>query len=159
MKKRVLGCVIMIGMLTGCMSNPINYTNSLYTDEKQISAENNTYSLDYVEQEVEDNQYIGKMRFEGADTIWQYRAPEDCDIEVSYRLSVTSGKAKLVLISPNKAITTLAENEDQHLQEETLTITLELQKGMNRIRLVGADNANIKLRLEVPVGTLNEVGA
>lgn len=82
----------------------------------------------------------------GMDTIWKYQADEDQVLQMHYNLDVTDGKAKLVLITPDDTIVTLAEQDSSMFQEcasqETgtpppeSTAELTLKKGTNRIRIV-----------------------
>lgn len=151
--KKLIWCVILISLLlTGC------WMNSLYYNESKISSDTNSFNLNKAEQTIENQKYVGVIEFEGMDTIWTYDTEENKDIEISYLLSVSKGKAKLVLIDPKNNVKVLAENFDNTIQNEMETIQLSLEKGKNRIKLVAADKAQIHLELGINEGNLHKVG-
>ncbi|BCJ92765.1 hypothetical protein acsn021_03340 [Anaerocolumna cellulosilytica] len=154
MKKKLL-CLGIAFLLVGCSRN---YMSSLYSNDKEIVSESNSFSVDEETQNIEGQQYSGSLVLEGMDTIWKYDAKEDMNIDISYELSVNKGKAKLVLISPDDACETIVENNEKAEQKELETVTVTLKKGENRIKLVAADKAQIDLDLSVDKGEFNKVG-
>ncbi|MBU5438050.1 hypothetical protein KQI42_08530 [Tissierella sp. MSJ-40] len=156
MKRLIAACCIIVTLLcTGC---GVNYMNSLYSKDDEISSDTNSFSLDKDEQSIDGQAYTGKLEFEGMDTIWKYNAEDDMEIELSYLLSVSKGKAKLVLIDPSGKLETLVENKDKTIQKDMETIKMSLKKGENRIKLVASNKAQIELKLSVDVGDLNNIG-
>ena len=92
----------------------------------------------------------------GARTIWRYNTTTDVDVTFFYSLSVTDGgKAKLVLVTPDKEVITLVENADNTVSEEMQSQTVSLKAGNNRIKIVGYDAPKFDLRLSVDVGLLS----
>ncbi len=107
----------------------------------------------------------GKMT--GMDTIWKYMVDEDMTLHMYYNFEVTSGRAKLVLITPDDAIITLAEQDSAECKEEsekessivndsgTETSTtgsmteLNLEKGENRIKIVCEKGASFSLSFKI----------
>ncbi|MDE7415218.1 MAG: hypothetical protein K2N44_02715 [Lachnospiraceae bacterium] len=101
----------------------------------------------------------GKMT--GMDTIWKYKAVEDMTLQMYYIFEVTSGKAKLVLITPDDAIITLAEQDSAEYKDEqekdssTVTSTIEpmtelnLEKGENRIKIVCERGTSFSLSFKI----------
>lgn len=87
---------------------------------------------------------INCKKMTGMDTIWEYKVYEDKTLQMDYTLNVTSGKAKLVLITSDNTITTLAEQDGReqepdaaaHSDPETSSTELNLKRGTNRIRIV-----------------------
>jgi hypothetical protein len=148
-------CIVVILLSTGCGAN---YMSSLYSKDDKIASDTNSFTLDKKEQAVDGQAYSGKLKFEGMDTIWEYNAEDDIEIELSYLLLVKKGKAKLVLINPVGELETIVKNEDNSIQEDMETIKVSLKKGENRIKLVAADKAEIELKLNVSEGELNNVG-
>lgn len=151
--KRMIGFFVFITLLlTGCS---MNY---LYSNDKKISSYTNSFNLNKAEQTIEDQEYIGELEFEGMDTVWIYNAEQDMDIEVSYLLSVSEGKAKLVFIGPEGELKILVENTGNVIQKEMKTSKFSLKKGKNRIKLIGANKAQIYLKLKINEGILYTVG-
>ncbi|KNF07628.1 hypothetical protein CLPU_14c00460 [Gottschalkia purinilytica] len=148
-------CIFATLLFTGCR---LNYMSSLYSKDNKISSDTNSFSLNKEEQSMDDQEYIGKLEFEGMDTIWKYNAENDMKIKLSYLLSVNKGKAKLVLIDPTGKVETLIENKDSNTQKNIETIMISLKKGKNRIKLVASNKAQIELKLNVNVGDLNKIG-
>lgn len=62
------------------------------------------------------------------DTIWEYECESDTTIDISYSLSTSSGKSKIVLISPDGDLTTIVENIDNSTQENVETISVLLKE-------------------------------
>lgn len=139
-------------ILTGCGMN------SLYSNESKISSDTNSFNLNEEQQRVDNQEYIGQLEFEGMDTIWTYDAKEDINVEISYKLSVTEGKAKLVLVHPEGRLETITENKENKIQEQEENITLALERGSYRIKLVGANKAQIDLSFKASAGNLHTVG-
>lgn len=94
----------------------------------------------------------GKMQ--GMEIIWRCNADEDRELVMYYNFTVTSGKAKLVLVRPDDTVITLVEQdsaaagdvptEDTGItapsDDTTSTVdpmaTLELKKGKNYMKIV-----------------------
>ncbi|MGF7056907.1 hypothetical protein [Brassicibacter mesophilus] len=156
MKRLIVVCCTIITLLcTGC---GINYMSSLYSNDSKISSDTNSFNLDNEEQSIDGQEYIGKLEFEGMDTIWRYNAENDMDIKLSYLLSVNKGKAKLVLINSAGELETLVENKDNIIQNDMETITVPLKKGENRIKIVALNKAQIELKFNANVGEFNKIG-
>ncbi len=169
MKKR-LGIVILCTamLLGGCSGYK---TSELYDNNRRIAGQGNTYNKVNYKQSQKDNTYkISCEVFEGMDTIWTYNASEDMEMKMTYSLEVEGGKAKLVLISPNGELQTIAEiisdedgyessessrssttgEADEDNEGETADVTLQLREGNNRIKLVGGADTSINLEMTFP---------
>lgn len=152
MKKALAVVFIMMLVLTGCSMG------SIYSNEKKIASDNNSYNLDVKEQKIDGNKFTGNIEFEGMDTIWKYQAEEDSLIDITYLIKLTAGKAKLVLISLDGDVVDIVENTDKSDLMEASTTSLSLKKGENRIKLVAADNAKISFEIGIEVGDFFELG-
>ncbi len=97
------------------------------------------------------------MKLSGSGTIWAYESSSDFDLKVPYILSVKSGKAKIVLISPDNTVVNLVENTDKATMKETTSLTLPIKKGNNRIKLVGYKKADIDIELHIEKGTFEKI--
>ena len=152
MKKVLAVIFIMTLVLTGCSMG------SIYSNEEKIAGDTNSYNLDVIEQKIDGHKFTGNIEFEGMDTIWKYQAEEDSLIDITYLIKLTSGKAKLVLISPDGDVVEIVENTDKSDLTEASTTPLSLKKGENRIKLVAKDNAKISFEIGIEVGDFLELG-
>lgn len=111
-------------ILAGCGTNPML---AIYDNDAKIASNTNTYSLTNVEQVHSDLHFtasVGKM--EGMDTVWVFDAEEDTAVDITYQLNVSSGKAKLVLIDPEKEVSVIVECDSK--MEEPVQETLDIRK-------------------------------
>lgn len=155
MKKLVSIVVIVTLVLTGCSSNRMS---SIYNNEEKIVSETNSYNLNEADQSIEEQKLSGLVEFEGMDTIWTFDSEEDTKIDMTYMFKVTNGKAKLVLVSPDDTLTTLVETtKDSEVNDDTVN-QISVKKGLNRIRLVAANNAKIEFDINIDYGTFDEIG-
>ena len=154
--KRVMvtGCIILALIISGCSIN----TKSVYSNTNKISSNTNSFNLNNENQSIENHSYVGKLEFEGMDTIWTYNAEKNEEVEISYLLSVTKGKAKLILINSNEELETIIENKDNVQPTDMNSMILSLTEGENRIKLVAQDNAQIELKVNISKGELTKVG-
>ena len=155
MKKFMILILIYTLLLTACSTNSIT---TLYGNEDEIASENNSYNLNEKEQTIKDQQYKGKIEFEGMDTLWTYDAKEDEDIDITYLITVISGKVKIVLITPDKTVSTIVENTSKSELNDYATNTLHIKKGMNRIKIVAEKNTDVELDITIPNGDFQKIG-
>ena len=146
MKKKIgmlLLCVVF--MLTGCgMFDP----NVDYDNDEKIASQANTYSkVNYRASEIDNTYELTCEVFEGMDTIWTYKASEDMERNVLITFRVESGKAKLVLISPDDTVKTIVEATEESGAVEEVEVTLSLEEGSNRIKLVGIEDTSVELEM------------
>lgn len=154
--RNIIGCIAIITFLcTGCSSNKMG---DIYMQDDKLTNEGDSYSLHKQEQCVEGQVYTGQLEFEGMDTLWDYEAKEDMEVEVSYCLSVNQGKAKLVYIDPNNQMSVIVENKDRVKTDHLENIVLPIKQGRNRIKLVAMDKAQIDLKVKVSAGDLDTLG-
>ncbi len=73
-------------------------------------------------------------------------------------INVTAGKAKLVFIAPDGTLTGILEITTEEDVNEGSPVTLPIEKGTNRIKLVAADEANIEYELNIEKGVYSVVG-
>ena len=97
-------------------------------------------------------------KLEGMDTIWEFDADEAEEVNISYSLTVTSGKAKLVYVSPDETVTTLVECIADGENEQSASEFIEVEKGENRIRLVGAEGTSLEYEFTADTGEVEPFG-
>lgn len=128
----------------------------VYDDEGLIVKSHDSYNLIRSKQSADGNTLSGSAeRLEGMGTIWKYNAPEATEVNIEYGLKVSSGKAKLVLISPDDRITVLTECISDSDAEQSATEALQIEKGKNRIKLIGAKGTEIDFTVSVDKGTVS----
>lgn len=153
--KKILLCLLLVLLLSGCSNNSMNL---VYTNDKEIANDSNSYNLTDDKQNIDGQVYTGEFEFEGMDTLWTYETDQDCKIDISYLLSLSRGKAKLVLITPDGAVTNIVENTNNSKKDKLTTISLSLLKGENRIKLIAANKAQIELEVQIDQGDFEKLG-
>ncbi|WP_032122963.1 hypothetical protein [Clostridium amazonitimonense] len=146
--------IMIISLLMGCGNNIMD---KVYNNNSKIANESDSFGLDKSEETVKEERYKGKLKLSGSGTIWTYESDEDFDLQIPYTLSVKSGKAKIVLISPDNTVVTLVENTAKANVEGKTTITAPIKKGTNRIKLIGYEKADIDVELNIDKGTFKKI--
>lgn len=154
--KYVMIFIVLSIVLVGCSKNHID---SVYNDNEKISSNTNSFNLDVDKQSIDGQEFKGVIKkIEGMDTIWTYESNKDMELDMTYLLNVASGKLKLVLISPDNSVTTLIERSKESEVVDCATNTLQIKKGLNRIKLVANKNTRIEFNIIIPNGEFKELG-
>ncbi|MDU4861622.1 MAG: 50S ribosomal protein L7ae [Terrisporobacter othiniensis] len=154
--KYVMIFIVLSMVLVGCSKN---YMASIYNDNEKISSDANSFNLDVDKQSIDGQKSKGVIKkIEGMDTIWTYESDKDMELDMTYLLNVVSGKLKLVLISPDSSVTTLIERSKESEVVDYATNTLQIKKGLNRIKIVANKNTSIEFNIIIPNGQFNELG-
>ena len=94
-------------LLSGCV---MNTGARVYDNERALAGDSNSYNLTNYSGSQSDQTVSGSAeKLEGMDTIWEFDTDEEKEVNISYSLTVTAGKAKLIYVSPDRTVTTLAE--------------------------------------------------
>ena len=137
----------------------MNPGERFYDNEKGIAGETNSYNLTNYSGSQDDNTVSGSAeKMEGMDTIWNYTASDDTEVILSWKLSVSSGKAKLVLIDPDGNLSTLVECEASSDGEQEGSGTFEIKQGENRVKLVGAEETALEFEFTADKGDVHTPG-
>ena len=154
--KYIMIFIVLSMVLVGCSKN---YMASIYNDNEKISSDANSFNLDVDKQSIDGKKSKGVIKkIEGMDTIWTYESDKDMELDMTYLLNVVSGKLKLVLISPDSSVTTLIERSKESEVVDYATNTLQIKKGLNRIKIVANKNTSIEFNIIIPNGQFNELG-
>ncbi|SFJ21878.1 hypothetical protein SAMN02910355_1608 [Terrisporobacter glycolicus] len=154
--KYVMIFIVLSMVLVGCSKNYITY---IYNDNEKISSNTNSFNLDVDKQSIDGQEFKGVIKkIEGMDTIWTYESDKDIELDMTYLLNVVSGKLKLVLISPDSSVTTLIERNKESEVVDYATNTLQIKKGLNRIKIVANKNTSIEFNIIIPKGEFKELG-
>ena len=167
MRKKInmlLVIILSVLLVAGCS---LNNGARVYDNEKMIVENFNTYNLVKSKQSMSDNhegiQFFkyntgSAEKMEGMGTVWEFMASEDTDVNLTYQITVSAGKAKLVLISPDDSLTILAEfTADVDMGHES-TDTFKAMKGKNRIKLVGGKGTKIEYEITADKGDMKAFG-
>lgn len=171
--------------LAGCSglgANAYNNEKSIASDVNSYNLNNVTQTSDGGTFSAQ----VGNM--EGMETIWNYGAENETSAEFSYDIILYSGKLKLALISPDKEVTTLVELDSENnttnsasaaqdissegnsavpaqdtpdgnsAVSEADTVSLTLNPGENRIKVVTGENTRFDINLSVSEGEFGELG-
>lgn len=88
--------------------------------------------------------------FEGMKNLWSYQAQEEEEITLTIQLHVEAGKAKVVLVTPDKEVKVLAEHDAAAENQDTPeTVQAAVRKGKNRIRVVAEKGTKLDLSVEL----------
>lgn len=149
MKKTSIVVLLVALLLIGCGSLE---QHNLYDNDRQIEGEGNSYSRSNYSQNVNGNRlYLNIGFMDGMDTIWEYNANSESSVAIDYDISLKSGKAKLVLITPDGDLSTIAEATKSEAFSGSSDISVN--KGRYRIKLV-TENAKFELNLSASDGEL-----
>lgn len=156
MKRIAITCLLLATLLAGCApqsgrdreareyieQNTTPELAALYDDTEKIAAEDA-----YIQYLLSSSDINGLRRVKtylaGSRTLWQCELAADAEVTVEYSLAVSSGKAKLVLVTADGAAVTITENAGQSLSTQLREATLPLQAGTNSIKVVAADTAKL----------------
>lgn len=148
--------IVLSMVLVGCSKN---YMTSIYNDNEKILSNTNSFNIDIEEQSIEGQEFKGVIKkIEGMDTIWTYESDKDTELDMTYLFNVTSGKFKLVLISPDNSVTTLIETTKESDIVDYATNTLQIKKGINRIKIVADENTSVEFNISITNGEFKELG-
>lgn len=155
-KRLCLTAVAAAVLMTGCT---MNLGERYYENDKGIADDFNSYNLTNYTGSQEGNTVFGSAeKMEGMDTIWKYEASEDTEVTFTWKLNVSSGKAKFVLIDPDGNLSTLVECKAESGGEQDGTETFEMKKGENRVKLVGAEKTSLEYEFTADEGNVQTLG-
>lgn len=96
--------------------------------------------------------------FDGRETVWEYTADEDGELNFTASLELSDGQAKLVFVDADNNITTLAELPEGKTASEIdptgvglENAAVNLKKGENRFKLVGCGAKNVKAEFSTAI--------
>ena len=131
----------------------------MYVKQEKTLPDFNSYNLTNYTGSQEGNTVFGSAeKMEGMDTIWKYEASEDTEVTFTWKLNVSSGKAKFVLIDPDGNLSTLVECKAESGGEQDGTETFEMKKGENRVKLVGAEKTSLEYEFTADEGNVQTLG-
>lgn len=159
MRKRwkiITAAGLSVFLLPGCV---MNTGARVYDNDRALAGDANSYNLTNYSSAQSDNTVSGTAeKLEGMDTIWEFDADEAGEVNISYSLTVESGKAKLVCVDPDGTVTTLVECIAGEGSEQSASDSIQVEAGENRIRLVGAEGTSLEYEFTADAGEVEPFG-
>lgn len=136
----------------------------IYNNERYLARTDATANKVQYKRTVQDDGVVTVTcgRMTGTDVVWEYKSDGDMTLQMHYTFQVTSGKAKLILVNPDKTVTTLVEldsaaaadsqikhpdtSDNTAAQETESTMDLELKQGDSQIKIVCGKGTSFSLR-------------
>lgn len=125
----------------------------MYDNNNYISQGSDSYTYrERVQGPDEKNLDLKFQGFTGSDTIWLVQASQPGQISINYEANVTSGRFKIVVVSPEREVSIVAESPRKGSHSFKLT------EGEYRIKMVGEKaQGNIKASLDTGQGIAAEL--
>lgn len=150
----LLAAIVLMAGMTACMPGELT---AVYDDEEKIASDSNVYSRGNSVLRIQNQEYQGTFgKFEGMETIWTYDAAKDQTLEFTYKISVYSGKLKLVLVTEDRSVTNIVEVTPETTMEETEYGVIQVKEGENRIRIVGGEDTKVDIELSIDRGEFGD---
>lgn len=140
--------------LLGCNGNV--YQKSIYTNDKKIAKEGDSFSFlvrnGCTTKEEADIKFTS---FDGDQTLWAIDAEKEGTVHLNFNSSLKSGKFKVVLITPDNEVISVFE-EGKNSKDE-----FKIKKGKSRIKIVGsgakgAINLSLKIDKNMSVEVIDD---
>lgn len=130
----VWGVLLLCLVIGGCGARTSAAQVSVYNDSAKIAGEGDSFT--FADKQGANDANGGKLSYRGFSgmlTVWSLDNPKSDtgSLKVSWKLSASKGKTKLVYLPPDGTVQVLAEGEGEG------EITLDVPSGASRIKLVG----------------------
>lgn len=146
MKKLNILCLILVCFFMTACSN--EFARQEYDSDQKISQIPDHYAKEKSSSRSANGEYsLTVSKFQGRETIWKKTLKKDQIMETGISLQLLKGKAKVVHIDRDGIVTTMLECTPDTSAEEAVTKTIALKKGQNRLKIVGYDCEDMKLKL------------
>ncbi len=150
MKKAVVGILICFVMcmsicLTGCSNE---FAKQEYNDtEKIVQIEDRNMQVMSVFLQINGGYSLKVAKFDGRETLWKKNLIENTEMVIRLDMSISNGFAKVVYIDSDNNLTVLAECTEDDSKAQSVTKTISLTSGLNRLKIVGYDCKEIDLKM------------
>lgn len=137
--------VVLCLLMTGCNTE---YAKKEYNSNEKIASVDDHYTKQVsVFNQIEGGLELKVSKFDGRETLWSDSLKNGQDMDIEFTLTLTKGKAKVVYIDDDKNVTTLIECTPDTSTSDTVTKTVTLKKGQNKLKVVGYDCEDLKLKM------------
>lgn len=154
-KKNILACILIcIFAICGCSNQAIE---GIYNSDAKIAEDYDTYNLvNYKGKQVNENYKVSAGKIEGMYTVWKCDAGTEKELEITYQVSVDSGKMKLVFIDAEGGLETLAEVSEESETKDGKTVHVVLKEGKNRLKAVALKGTKMDMELTIANGEFGD---
>ncbi len=141
--------MVLLAVLCLCLMGCNNeFAKEEYDNAEKIAASGDRYSKEMsVFNHVNGEYSLTVSKFNGRETLWTKSYKEACDVTIDISLVLSAGQAKIVYIDGDDNMTTLVECTPDTCAEEFVTVPVAMQKGKNRIKIVGFDCEDLELKM------------
>lgn len=157
--KKLLAFGLCFTMLVFCLLGcSATQHDDIYSDDERIAIANSCVTLTSIGSKIEEHSYqYSAQSLSGAITLWHYQAESDAPVTLSCSISVSNaGKAKLVLVAPDKTVVTLVEASGQG-EDSLEDYTFEPMDGIYKVKVVGAGQPKIAAQFDFSHGIWGDV--
>ncbi|SKB67370.1 hypothetical protein SAMN06296386_103343 [Lachnospiraceae bacterium] len=153
-KSEMFGVLLASCLLVACGANPMA---EIYENDTKIASEGNSFNYyKDIEQNIEDSSFTASVHgMDGMDTVWTYNTETESEIQVNFDMALNVGNVKVVFISPDGQLDTIAECTEEETLEGTKTVAVK--KGENRIKIVSREKAEFDISLNIDEGTFEKL--
>ncbi len=124
------------------------FAETEYENAEKIADSGDRYSKEMsVFNHVNGEYTLTVSKFNGRETLWTKSYKEACEVSLEVSLALSEGRAKLVHIDADDNVTTLVECAPETCSEEAVTVPVAMQKGENRLKIVGYDCKDLELKM------------
>lgn len=137
-------CIALMGCSNGFAKKEYNATDKIAETQDRYAKENSVFN-------PVDHGYSLKMgAFDGRETLWEQTLDRDKDIELKIKLCLGEGTVKIVHIDEDEDVSTIMECTQNEGKAESVSKSVSLKKGYNRIKIVGYGCKEVDLKLPSP---------
>ncbi|TGY97794.1 hypothetical protein E5329_02760 [Petralouisia muris] len=145
-KLNLIWMILLCFLLTACGSE---FAKREYNSDEKISQKADRYAKEISVGNFTDQEYsLTISKFNGRETIWNETFAENQNMEIDLSFCLSKGQAKIVHIDNDNHVTTLLECSPETSTDGFITKTVSLQKGQNRLKIVGYDCEDIDLKIQ-----------
>ncbi len=137
--------VISLSSFVGCNNE---FARQEYSNNEKIAGNaDRSAKIGCIFTELDNKLILKADGFDGRETLWNRTFSEEKEYNLEISLTLTQGKAKIVLVDKSGMVITLIERTAEDTNTANFSDSLTLPKGYNRIKLVGYDCKNLNLSI------------
>lgn len=142
-RARVLFFALLMCFCVGCNNE---FAKEDYDSTTMIAQEGDRYAKEgSIFNPIEGGYSFTVSKFDGRQTLWREEVKEEQEIPIDFTFTLSKGQAKVVHVDKDGNVTTVLECTPETVASGSVTKTILLKKGDNRIKVVGFDCKDMKL--------------
>ena len=152
-KKYIIILILCLILTLGGCTRINSKQKNMYTNDKQIAEEGDSYSyLNRIGKEEKVNKInLQFSKFYGSDTLWNIESNDNQKLELNFNCAITVGKFKAVLVTPTKEVLVIFEGSDEgtkiiDINEGKYILKIVGQGGAGIVQIDIKENSNLKLK-------------